>query len=98
MKVREMVCGRRGKPVHRRELVDDQEYTIIQKYQSILQGIYNYYRLALNVGRNNRMPRIKWLLETSLLKTLSVKRRVSVARVRRALPCTNTGSPRFAWS
>jgi group II intron reverse transcriptase/maturase len=57
VKVRKMVCGRGGKPGHRRELVDDQEYTIIQKYQSILRGIYNYYRLALNVGRNNRMPR-----------------------------------------
>jgi hypothetical protein len=79
--------------VHRRELVDDQEYTIIQKYQSILRGIYNYYRLALNVGRSNRMPRIEWLLETSLLKTLSIKRRVSVARVRRALRVYEHGKP-----
>jgi hypothetical protein len=93
VKVRKMVCGRGGKPGHRRELVDDQEYTIVQKYQSILRGIYNYYRLALNVGRNNRMPTIKWLLETSLLKTLSVKRRSSVAKVRRALRVYDHGKP-----
>jgi hypothetical protein len=42
----------------------------------VLRGVYNYYCMAYNVS--DRMRRIKWVLETSLTKTLAHKHRVSV--------------------
>jgi group II intron reverse transcriptase/maturase len=73
--------GRRGKVVHRAELLCESEYTIVQRYQAVLRGVYNFYCMATNVGK--RMSRIKWTLEQSLTKTLATKLRVSVASVYR---------------
>src|SRR5262249_50206839 len=53
--------GRRGKVVHRAELLCESEYTIVQRYQAVLRGVYNFYCMATNVGK--RMSRIKWTLE-----------------------------------
>jgi group II intron reverse transcriptase/maturase len=68
-----------GKIVHRAELLADSDYTILQRYQSVLRGVYNYYCMATNVSR--RMRIITWVLETSLTKTLASKYRVSVNRI-----------------
>jgi group II intron reverse transcriptase/maturase len=65
--------SRDGKVIHRKELLDETDYTIVQRYQSILRGLYNYYCMASNVYK--RMGRIKWILQTSLLKTLAGKHR-----------------------
>lgn len=92
LKVAKLAC-KNGKPTHRRELVDDKEYSIIQNYQSVLRGIYNYYKLATNVGKRNRMYQIKWILETSLLKTLAAKRQCTVSIVRRSLLAYEDGHP-----
>jgi hypothetical protein len=64
---------------HRAELMTDDDYTIIQRYQSVLQGIYNYYCMATNVA--TRMHLIKYILETSLTKTLAHKHRLTVTQV-----------------
>ena len=71
--------SRGGKISHRTELMDDSDYTIIQRYQSVLTGLYNYYCMASNVSK--RMNRVKSILLTSLLKTLANKLRMSVAKV-----------------
>jgi len=73
--------SRDGKIIHRAELMPETDYTIVQRYQSVLRGIYNYYCMAVNVSR--RMARIKWILETSLTKTLAHKRKCSVKRIYR---------------
>jgi Type II intron maturase len=73
--------SRNGKVIHRKELTSDSAYTIIQRYQSILQGIYNFYCMATNVAR--RMGSIKWILETSLTKTLARKFQVKTSRIRK---------------
>jgi len=70
-----------GKITHRTELTPETDYTIVQRYQSVLRGIYNYYCMAVNVSR--RMARIKWILETSLTKTLAHKHKCSVRRIYR---------------
>ncbi|MCH8242689.1 MAG: maturase [Planctomycetes bacterium] len=70
---------KRGKPIHRIELTNDSDYTIIQRYQSVLRGLYNYYCIATNVAA--RMNRTKWILETSLAKTLAHKHKISVTKV-----------------
>jgi group II intron reverse transcriptase/maturase len=70
-----------GKVIHRTELVNDDDYTIISRYQGVLRGLYNYYCMAVNVGKESRMHHIKWILETSLSKTLARKHQCKVTRI-----------------
>lgn len=82
--VRQKVLGRfsrNGKMIHRAELIHDDDYTIIMRYQSILRGIYNYYCMTTNVSK--RMNQIRYDLEISLIKTLAHKHQISVAKVYR---------------
>jgi group II intron reverse transcriptase/maturase len=71
--------SRGGKVIHRKELLQDQDYTILERYQGVLRGLYNYYCMATNVSR--RMARLKWVLELSLTKTLASKQKISVNQV-----------------
>jgi group II intron reverse transcriptase/maturase len=74
-------CGRYtqdGKAVHRTELMQDSDFTIVAKYQLEFRGIANYYRLAYNM---HTFGRLKWIMQTSLLKTLAHKLHVSVTQV-----------------
>jgi len=68
-----------GTVSHRTELLHDTDYTIVERYQGVLRGLYNYYCMATNVSR--RMGKIKWILETSLTKTLAHKLQISVSKV-----------------
>jgi len=70
-----------GKVIHRPELLADTEYTIVQRYQAVLKGLYNYYCMAVNVA--GRMNRIKGILQTSLTKTLASKFRCRVSEIYR---------------
>jgi len=79
-KYRERYC-RKGKVIHRAELLAESDYTIIQRYQSVLRGLYNYYCMASNVTK--RLGHVKGILESSLLKTLASKLKVSVRRIAR---------------
>lgn len=79
-KYRDRFC-KGGKPIQRADLLADTDYTIIQRYQSVLRGVYNYYCMAVNVSR--RMSRIKWILRTSLMKTLASKFRCRVSVIRK---------------
>jgi len=63
--------SRKGKVTHRNDLIDDQDHTILQRYQGVLVGTYNYYCMAVNVS--GRMNHIKWILERSLTRTLALK-------------------------
>ena len=71
----------KGKVIHRADLLQDTDYTVVQKYQSVLRGLYNYYCMATNVGRSNRMNRVLWILQVSLAKTLAVKHQCSVSQI-----------------
>jgi group II intron reverse transcriptase/maturase len=68
-----------GKIRHRKELTSDSDYTIISRFQGVLRGVYNYYCMASNVSK--RMSRIKWVLETSLTKTLASKFKCKVTAI-----------------
>ena len=70
---------KKGKPVHRSELLCDRAYTIVRRYQSVLRGLYNYYCMAVNVS--SRMCHIRQVLEISLTKTLAHKFKLSVRGV-----------------
>ncbi len=65
-----------GKLVHRTDLIDETDYTIIQRYQGVLRGLYNYYCMAINVS--DKMNQVRWTLQVSLLKTLARKYESSV--------------------
>jgi hypothetical protein len=69
---------RRGRPIHRAELVNDGDYDIIARYGIEYRGLMNYYCLAHNV---ERMTKVHWVMRRSLLKTLANKHRSSVAQM-----------------
>jgi group II intron reverse transcriptase/maturase len=71
---------RRGKPAHRPELLNDDDHTIVGVYGAEYRGIVNYYLLAHDVRRLNRLH---WVMETSLLKTLAGKHKSTVAKMAR---------------
>jgi hypothetical protein len=58
---------RRGKPAHRSAWIGENDHTIVATYGAIYRGIVQYYLLAGNVFRLNRLT---WVMETSMLRTL----------------------------
>jgi group II intron reverse transcriptase/maturase len=71
---------RRGEPAHRPQMLNDQDYTIISRYQAEYRGVVQYYLPAPNVYR---LGRLRWVMETSLLKTLAAKHRSTVSATAR---------------
>jgi group II intron reverse transcriptase/maturase len=71
---------RNGKPIHRPELLADSDFTIVATYQSEYRGYVQYYAPAQNISWLNRL---RWVMETSLLKTLAGKHRTTVKRMAR---------------
>lgn len=67
-----------GAPIHRTERIDDTNYSIVVAYQQEYRGIVEYYRLAYNL---HRLDRLKWVMEQSLTKTLAAKLRITVSQV-----------------
>jgi group II intron reverse transcriptase/maturase len=70
---------RNGKAIHRKELVEESDYTIVMTYQLEFRGIANYYRLAYNLAP--RLNELRWVMETSLAKTLASKHKITVTKV-----------------
>ncbi|HEU4343238.1 MAG TPA: reverse transcriptase domain-containing protein, partial [Candidatus Binatia bacterium] len=69
-----------GKAVHRPEMEGLDDYTIIVKYQAEYRGYVQYYAYARNIGS---LQKLKWIMETSLTKTLAHKHKVSVNQIYR---------------
>jgi Type II intron maturase/Reverse transcriptase (RNA-dependent DNA polymerase) len=70
---------RHGKPTHRPEVLDEDDFTIISLYQSEYRGYVQYYTLAQNGAWLNN---VRTVMRLSLLKTLANKHKTSVARMR----------------
>jgi group II intron reverse transcriptase/maturase len=66
---------KRGKPIHRPELRNDDDYTIMSRYQSEYRGIVQYYLLAQNIPQ---FWKLHWIMKESLLKTLASKHKGKV--------------------
>jgi group II intron reverse transcriptase/maturase len=64
--------------IHRAELLPESDFYIISRYQAEFRGIANYYRLAYNM---HTLRKLKWVMETSLTKTLAHKFKVSVPKI-----------------
>lgn len=67
-----------AKPHHRPELLNDSPYSIVVQYQQEFRGLAEYYQLAFNRYRLNRL---KWIMEQSLVKTLALKLRTSATKI-----------------
>jgi|tagenome__1003787_1003787.scaffolds.fasta_scaffold20935679_4 group II intron reverse transcriptase/maturase len=70
----------RGKPERRKELLTYDDYTIVNSYGSQYRGIVQYYLLAGDVWR---FDRLRWVMETSMLKTLAAKHSSTVTAMAR---------------
>jgi group II intron reverse transcriptase/maturase len=69
---------RNGKTKDRPELRNESDYAIISTYQLEYRGIVNYYRLAFNL---HTASRLRWIMQTSLLKTLAAKHKTTVEEI-----------------
>ncbi len=89
-------CARymsKGKPALRGPLLHDEDYTIVAKYGSEYRGFVQYYLLAQDVFR---LEKLRWVMETSMLKTLAGKHKSTVTTMARKYKASidTVGGPR----
>jgi hypothetical protein len=68
----------RGEPARRTRLLHRDDHDIVATYGSEYRGIVQYYLLAADVYR---LGRLRWVMLTSLLKTLASKHRSTVTQI-----------------
>jgi group II intron reverse transcriptase/maturase len=78
---------RGGKAIPRAELLFNDDYTIVNQYQTEYRGLVQYYLLAQNVAW---LWRLHWVMPTSLLKTLASKHKASLKQILRHYRTTIT--------
>ena len=71
---------RKGKPSHRNELLADDDYTIVSRYQAEFRGVVQYYLLASNVSH---FGRLRTVMEMSLARSLAAKHKSTARKMRR---------------
>ena len=69
-----------GKPACQPHLKDLSDYNIVARFGAEYRGIVQYYLLAGDVWR---LDRLKWVMLTSMLKTLAARHRSSVTKMAR---------------
>lgn len=69
-----------GKPSHRPAMLQDDDFTIIERYQQEYRGIVQYYLLAHNVSW---FWKLHWIARVSLLKTLACKHKTGTSAMLR---------------
>ena len=70
----------KGKPAHRSYLVHDEDYSIVEQYQSEFRGVVQYYLPASNVSH---FGRLRAVMERSLARTLAAKHKSTARKMRR---------------
>jgi len=68
----------RGKPARRNPMINEADYNIVGRFGAEYRGIVGYYLLA---GDVQRLHRLRWVMETSMLKTLASKHHSSVSKM-----------------
>ena len=76
---------RNGKPAHRNHLINDMDYTIVDRYQAEFRGVVQYYLLAYNVFH---FGKLQWVMGKSLAKTLASKHKTTSATIFRRYKST----------
>jgi len=67
------------KPIRRPERINNPVLDILTAYNAEMQGLYNYYRLATDVGK--KLNKFKFYHYGSLLKTIANKEKKQISRV-----------------
>ena len=67
-----------GKPIHPMERTHETDYSIMCRYQSEYRGFVQYYQYADNIAWLNTLH---WTMQSSLLKTLAHKHKLSVNKM-----------------
>ena len=80
---------KRGKATHRNNLLQDDDFSIVQTYQQEYRGLVQYYILAQNLSW---FSKLYWYMETSLLKTLACKHRSSINKQKAKYKTTTTST------
>ncbi len=70
---------KRNKPIHRPALLFESDYAIIDRYQAEYRGMVQYYLLAYNVCRLNKLH---FTMERSLTRTLANKHKSTAKQMR----------------
>lgn len=78
---------RKGKEVHRPELLQESDFTIVATYQQEYRGIVQYYLPAINVAW---LSKLHWVMQGSLLKTLAAKHQSSMKKMQKKYSATTT--------
>jgi group II intron reverse transcriptase/maturase len=68
----------RGKPARRSPVINYDDHDIVRIYGAEYRGLVQYYLLA---GDVRRLHRLRWVMLTSMLKTLASKHRSTVTRI-----------------
>ncbi len=68
----------RGKPARRTQIINRDDYNIVATYGVEYRGIVQYYLLAGNI---QLLHRLRWVMLTSLLKTLASKHHSTVTKM-----------------
>lgn len=69
---------RNGKPIHRPERASNEDFSIIADYQAEYRGYVQYYSLAVNIAKLNKL---RWIMWSSVLKTLANKYKTTVRKI-----------------
>jgi group II intron reverse transcriptase/maturase len=69
-----------GKPAKHKSLISSSDHAIVATFGAVYRGIVQYYLLAGDVFR---LHRLRWVMETSMLKTLAAKHRSSASKMAR---------------
>jgi group II intron reverse transcriptase/maturase len=67
-----------GKPIHRVQLLNDSDYSIVNHYQQEYRGIVQYYLLATNVSW---LSRLQYVMQSSLFRTLANKHKSTMMKI-----------------
>ncbi len=73
------------KVLHRTDLINDSDFSILALYQAEYRGLIEYYRLAYNL---HSLTELEGTMEISLTKTLAAKHKISVSKVYRKYGAT----------
>lgn len=68
------------RPMHRNELLNSTDIEIVSQYNSEIRGLYNFYRIAENVGT---LSKFYYMMRYSMLKTFAGKYRTTVTKIKK---------------
>ena len=78
IKAKIALYSKRGKPARRPQVINLSDHDIVRIYGAEYRGIVQYYLLA---GDVRRLHRLRWVMLTSMLKTLASKHRSTVTKI-----------------